>query len=263
VVANQKGGVAKTTTVLTLARHFADQGLRVLIVDTDPQGSITLALRGHNKVDHDLHDFIVRQLSFDLCRMEVAERIHVVPSNKETTKVDAILGTSPSQLFSFRAFFGPIEADYDLILFDCAPSISIIQTAALIYAQRLLIPVAMDILGIHGALGCLETAKHVNEFYANTDVRPIGFLPVMIDRRLQATKMTLDMLTKLGEQRRIEVLPGIRTDEAVKRASRHKQFLADLDPQCKALIDYAAAADRVAEILNVLVPTKQTETAIA
>jgi chromosome partitioning protein len=251
VIANQKGGVAKTTTTLCLARYFADRGMRVLIVDTDPQGSITLALRGTSRVEHDLHDFIVRQLSFDLCRLSVAERIDVLPSNKETTKVDAILGLNPSQLFSFRAIFAPVESSYDVMLFDCAPSISVVQTAALIYAQCLLIPVAMDILAIHGALACLETAGNMNEFYRDIDVRAVALLPVMVDRRLQATKQTLEMLEKIASKYGLEVLPPIRTDQAVQRANRGKAFLADHDPRSKALEDYAAAASRLAEIMNV------------
>lgn len=251
VVANQKGGVAKTTTTLTLARFFANRGLRILIVDTDPQASITLALRGTNRSEHDLHDFIVRQLSFDLCRINVAERIDVLPSGKDTTKVDAILGVKPSELFSFRGIFGPLEKDYDFVIFDCAPSISVLQTAALIYAQRLLIPVSMDILAIHGALACLETAHNMNEFYNNTDVRAVALLPVMVDRRLQATKITFDMLEKIAAKYSLPLLPGIRIDQAVQRANRSKSFLADHDPRSKALEDYAAAATALAEIMNV------------
>ena len=258
VIANQKGGVGKTTTTLCLARYFAERGLRVLIIDTDPQGSVTLALRGTNRVAHDLHDFIVRQLSFDLCKLTVGERIDVLPSNKETTKVDAILGLNPSQLFSFRGTFTPVEKDYDVLLFDCAPSISVVQTAALIYAQRLLIPVAMDILAIHGALACLETAQNMNDFYNNTDVRAVAVLPVMVDRRLQATKMTLEMLEKIASKYDLEVLPPIRTDQAVQRANRSKSFLGDHDPRSKALEDYAAAAGRLAEIMNVEFPIGAT-----
>src|ERR1044071_1755553 len=124
VIANQKGGVAKTTTTLCLARYLAERGLRVLIIDTDPQGSITLALRGTNRVEHDLHDFIVRQLSFDLCKLNVAERLVVLASSKRTTKGDQMLGVNPNHLISFRGTFAPVEKDYDVMLFDCAPSIS-------------------------------------------------------------------------------------------------------------------------------------------
>ena len=101
---------------------------------------------------------------------------------------------------------------------------------------------------------CLETAQNMNEFYNNTDVRAVALLPVMVDRRLQATKMTLEMLDKIAAKYELEVLPGIRTDQAVQRANRGKSFLADHDPRSKALEDYAAAAGRLAEIMNVNTP---------
>jgi hypothetical protein len=85
---------------------------------------------------------------------------------RAVSRLDAILGLNPSQLFSFRGIFAPVENSYDVLLFDCAPSMRVVQTAALIYAQRLLIPVATDILAIHGALACLETAQNMNEFSA-------------------------------------------------------------------------------------------------
>src|SRR5215471_9074752 len=78
--------------------------------------------------------------------------------------------------------------------------------------------------------------------------------PVMVDRRLQATKMTLEMLEKIAAKYELEVLPAIRTDQAVQRANRGKSFLADHDPRSKALEDYAAAAGRLAEILHVHPP---------
>jgi chromosome partitioning protein len=249
VVANQKGGVAKTTTVLALAHFFAHRGLRVLIIDTDPQGSITSSLGLHP--EHDLYDFIVRQFAFELCKITAGERIDVLGSSKETTKVDLLLGAQGSNLFTFRSMFSPIERDYDLLLFDCAPSISVVQSAALIYAEQLLIPVSMEVLAMQGALSCLETAQNMNEIYKGVNIRTAALLPVKVDRRLQATKLTFEWLTKWESKYQTPVLPGIRTDEAVQRASRHRQMLADYDSRCKALEDYTIAAQRLAEIMNV------------
>lgn len=249
VVANQKGGVAKTTTSLAFGQFFATHGVRTLIVDTDPQGSVSASLGLHPA--HDLHDFIVRQFAFDICRTNVMPNLDILPGSKETTKVDVLLGMQGGNLFTFRSMFAGVENNYDLILFDCAPSISVVQSAALVYTERLLIPVSMEILAVQGALSCLETALNMNEVYKGVDVKPLAMLPVKVDRRLQATRLTFEWLEKFQAKYKVPVLPGIRTDEAVQRASRSRQMLGDFAPRSKAWEDYSTAASELAEILNV------------
>jgi chromosome partitioning protein len=252
VVANQKGGVAKSTTTINLARFFADRGLRVLMVDTDPQGSIAVALNIRSQ--NFLADFVVRQLDFDICRTTIGQNLDLLASDRETTKIEALLsgsGASVTNVFTLSTLFRPIERNYDLILFDCAPSITSIQSSALIYAQQMLVPVSMDMLAVYGAGASIQGATMMNSYWRDCAIKVLAFLPVMVDRRLQTTRVTMQLLDQLSADSNAPILPPIRIDQAVHRASRARMFLADHDPKAKALEDYAAAGRALAEILHV------------
>ena len=89
VISNQRGGVSKTTTTTTLAREFTDRGKRVLVIDTDPQGSISSIL--NLKPEYGLYNFVIERLIFDDCIVRINENLHVMCSNRETTKVETLL----------------------------------------------------------------------------------------------------------------------------------------------------------------------------
>jgi len=148
VIANQRGGVSKTTTTHTLARLFADQGKRVLLVDTDSQGSLGQVL-GLKPIRF-LHEFIVNDLAFEDCIVKAHERIDVLCSNRENNKAEISLQGMTFGELAFMRLFGRVEKLYDVVLIDVAPSINILQTCAMVYTKNVLIPVAMDVLSLQG-----------------------------------------------------------------------------------------------------------------
>jgi chromosome partitioning protein len=239
--------VAKTTTALSMARHFADQGLRVLIIDTDPQGCVAMALG--LKPEKYLSHFVIHNHTFESCITRAGERIDVIASNRETVQAEAVLLNVPAREMSFSHLFSRYDVAYDVVLIDVAPSINMMQTCAMVYARQLLIPISMDTLSLQGAVACLQTAQFMNEMY-RVEIRPVAFLPVMMDKRFQMTALTLEALNQYSTRYSVPVLPGIRTDQAVVRCARAKQFLADFDPKSKALEDYTEASRQLAEILN-------------
>jgi len=247
VISNQRGGVSKTTTTTTLAREFADRGKRVLVIDTDPQGSISSVLS--LKPEHGLYNFVIEKLRFDDCIVKMDEKIHVLCSSRETTKVETILMGQVAREHAFTQLFSLVEKAYDVVLIDVSPSITLLQTCAMVYAERVLIPIGMDTLSFQGAMASIEASKSLNQLL-RANIRTVGLLPVMVDRRLAMTTTVLEGLEGMSKGMKIPLLHGIRTDQSVTKAARAGQFIIDYDPKCKAAEDYHQVADELIEILK-------------
>ena len=248
VISNQRGGVSKTTTTHTLGRFLADQGLKVLMIDTDPQGSLGLVLGAKPKKY--LYEFVVHNHAFEECVCHIAGNIDLLCSNRDTTKAEvALLGMTAGEL-AFMRIFGMIEDPYDAVLIDVAPSINLVQTCSIMYAKHLLIPVAMDMLSLQGAAACIETSRMLTELF-KVEIRAVGLLPTMIDRRFNLTSLTLKALETMSEKYGIPLLPPIRTDGTVPKAERARKFLVDMDPHCKAVEDYRVASEKIMECFDV------------
>lgn len=248
VVSNQRGGVSKTTTTATLARIFADQGMRVLVVDADPQGSLGLIL-GLRPSRH-FYDFVVRNYPLGDCVVTAAPNLDVLCGSRDTAKVEITLSSIAGREFVLSRLLGDAEAPYDGVLIDVSPSINLVQTCAMLYAGRVLIPVGMDMLSLQGAVACCETARLLTEGFA-MDVRPVALLPSMVDRRFSLTAYVLKALEEMSERYGIALLQPIRTDGMVPRAGRAKKFLVDYNGACRAMEDYRAAAAQLAELPEV------------
>jgi len=247
VISNQRGGVSKTTTTTTLAREFADRGKRVLVIDTDPQGSISSVLS--LRPEYGLYNFVIEKLRFDDCIVKASDNIHVLCSSRETTKVETILMGNVAREYAFSQLFSLVEKDYDVVLIDVSPSITLLQTCAMVYAERVLIPIGMDTLSFQGAMASIEASKSLNQLL-KANIRTVGLLPVMVDRRLAMTTTVLDGLDGLSKGMNIPLLHSIRTDQSVTKAARAGQFLIDYDPKCKASEDYQRVADELEGIFK-------------
>src|SRR3954451_7656939 len=243
-VSNQKGGVGKTTTVLTLARAFADEGRRVLMIDTDPQGNLWTTFSSQECFQNGGEpQFWAHQLFGD---EPVAATQMTVPVHKNISCIfsdrrmffaeSRLAGTTAKELI-LSSLLSVAEQQYDVILFDVAPSISHIQTCAVAYTRNILIPVGMDNLSVEGAMSSLQTIDILNRML-KLGCRCVGFLPTMVDMRLSATEVVMHALRERSEAMGIPLLPGIRTDQAINRSLRAGQFLQDHDPRSKALDDY-------------------------
>jgi chromosome partitioning protein len=251
VIANQRGGVAKTTTALNLAWNLAERGKRVLIIDTDPQGSVTELIG--LQPERSLFNYLVGQEALDVCVTKTShEGIDVLASNRETNKAEDLVATQTAREFAFEhTLRGGADDAYDVVLVDCAPSIGLFQACGMVYARNLLIPVAMETLSVQGAMSAIQSASSLSHLLRlDPAITVLGIVPVMVDRRLQMTGTVLKVLPQMCEQRGVPLLSGVRTDTSVTKAGRARKFVAEYDPKSKALEDYNALALHLLSVLE-------------
>ena len=246
VVSNQKGGVGKTTSALTLARCFAETGKKVLLLDTDSQGSVGSILRLETRGD--LYGLLIDRLKFSECITPAHPNIDIICSNRRTAEAEAQLIGRDFREYALSNALEEHDAVYDVVLIDVQPAISLLQTCAVVYARNVLVPIDMDMLGLQGAVGSIESAlvlkRNVRDGH---DIRVIGLLPIKIDRRLSITEMALKGIEQICAKYGVREYPHVRTDQAALKASRARKFLHDFSPQSKVVEDYTLVAKAILE----------------
>ena len=239
-IGNQRGGVGKTTTAVTLARLWAERGLRTLLVDADPQGSIGSILRV--KPELYLNDFLWNKRRLADCVIQPVKNLDVLCSNRDTLEAEQRATGTIGRERIFENIFQPIEDHYDAILIDIGPSLSLMQICAMVYTTDYVIPISMDALSVTGATAFFNTAQQL-EVQIKKSCRCTGLLPTIVDHRYQNTEMVMKMIQLISENYKVAVFPGIRTDSVVAKAIRQRQFIADVDPKAKCLEDYRVVSD--------------------
>jgi len=241
-IGNQRGGVGKTTTAITIARLWADRGIRTLLVDADPQGSIGSILRV--KPELYLNDFLWNKRRLSDCVTHPVANLDVLCSNRDTLEAEQrAIGTIGRERI-FETIFQPVEEHYQAILIDIGPSLSLMQICSMVYTTDYLIPISMDALSVTGATAFFNTAQQL-EVQLKKACRCIGLLPTIVDHRYQNTEMVTKMIQLVSENYKVPVLPGIRTDSVVAKAIRQRQFIADVDPKAKCLEDYRTVSEQI------------------
>jgi chromosome partitioning protein len=192
--ANQKGGVAKTTSTLNLAVALREQGLRVLVVDLDPQGNLTMS-QGLNpdSIERSMFDVLVH-------RLPISEVIHQREVDLAVSSIDlagAELALS-SQIGRERALeksLAPVKGGYDYVLIDTPPSLGLLTINALVAADGVIVPVQCEYLSLRGLVQLENTLSMIRE-NLNPEVRIIGILPTMFDGRTLHSKEAVEILTE-------------------------------------------------------------------
>lgn len=236
-ILNQKGGVGKTTTAVTLASGFARQGYQVLLVDLDTQGNVADSL-GIPQGD-DLRRLLSPDLRKPLDQAVTPsgqERLFVIRSDKSTAALKQILaGMTLREYILAEALEA---AGHDLIILDCAPSVDLLHFAALVAADYLLIPTRLDKLAVNGvrdALQSLISLKRVSHCQLG------GILPTFYER---VTVESHIQLTHLAQTFGRLVLPPIPQDTHCRVASRFGKTLWEYEPDTRALLGYDAIGDK-------------------
>ena len=216
-VANQKGGVGKTTTAVNLASGLGELGKKVLLVDLDPQGNATSGL-GINKrtVKASCYDMLILGKTADDVTLRTPfKNVAVIPSHISLAGAEIELVEMENRTMGLRANLLRVRDRYDFIIIDCPPSLGLITVNALAAADSILIPIQCEYYALEGLSQLMSTVRTVKRMY-NPDLEVEGVLLTMYDSRLNLTVQVVDEVKKYfaGKIFRTVVPRNVRLSEA-------------------------------------------------
>jgi chromosome partitioning protein len=190
--ANQKGGVAKTTTTLNLAVAFAESGYRVLCIDLDPQGNLTMSQGiDPDKVEHSLYDVLVNDMP--ISEIIVKREIDIAVASIDLAAAEIAMSTKIGRERTLQKALKEVLADYDYVCIDTPPSLGLLTINALTAANKVIVPVQCEYLSMRGLVQLQNTLRMIQE-NLNPDVRIEGILPTMLDTRTIHAKEAVEIL---------------------------------------------------------------------
>ncbi|WP_370399637.1 ParA family protein [Sulfitobacter sp. JB4-11] len=246
-VANQKGGVGKTTTTINLAAAFVEMGKRVLVVDLDPQGNAStgfgIALDDREFTTYEL---LLEDISLDrLVQNTQQDGLFIIPATVDLSSADIELISNEKRSFLLHDALRQLQMDdfaLDYILIDCPPSLNLLTVNAMIAAHSVLVPLQSEFFALEGLSQLMMTIREVRQS-GNTDLRIEGVVLTMYDRRNNLSQQVeQDARNTLGEVVFKTMIPrNVRVSEAPSFAMPVLSY----DSQSKGAMAYRALAQEI------------------
>jgi chromosome partitioning protein len=243
-ITNQKGGVGKTTTAINLAAALAASEVRVLIIDSDPQGNTTSGL-GIEKTDGmaTIYDVLVngRDIREAICKTEM-EGLELVPADKNLIGVNVELVSAGDRENLLRHGLAAVTGEYQYIIIDCPPALDLLTLNALMAADSVLIPIQCEFFALEGVSGLMDTIDRVRDSFSHP-LQIEGILLTMYDERTNLTRqVAADLREFFGDEVFRTVIPrSIRLAEAPS----HGKPILLYDPASKGSEAYIQLAKEI------------------
>ncbi len=247
-IANQKGGVGKTTTALSLGASFAFMGKKTLVMDLDPHACASIHLAFFpEKIKHTALDIFNSYPDFSLSDKNYIYSVHsgpafdFVPSSIHLSELDAEFRDVGGKGLILKKWLKYIRNDYEVIIIDCPPQMGIILVNALVAADLVIIPTQTDFLALHGFKLIFDTMRLLNKALQ----KPIQYrvLATMYDRRAGACRNILNILKKKMGPRLFETV--INTDTKFRESSAKGKVIHEFAPKSRGTFEYLSLAREI------------------
>ena len=236
--ANQKGGVAKTTSTLATGAALSQAGRRVLAVDMDAQGALTYSVGlDPDELDETVNDVLVRRLPIE--KVIVGREVDIVPANIDLAGAEAVLLAKTGREYALQRALRDVLESYDFVLIDCPPSLGILTINGLTAAHEVVIPLQCEALSHRGVGQLIDTLTDIRHF-TNPDLKITGLIPTMYDGRSKHAK---EVLGDVGERYHVRVFaPPVRKSIRFAEASQAGQSIVAFAPGHPGAEAYKAIA---------------------
>ncbi len=243
-LANQKGGVGKTTTTVNLAAGIAHLGQRVLLIDLDPQGNATMGV-GVDKhaLSHTIGECLLGQATLEEAFIKTeTKHLSLLPANTDLTAAEVGLLNLDARETVLKTLLVPVLEHYDFIFIDCPPSLNMLTLNALVAASSVIIPMQCEYYALEGLSGLIDTIANLQRS-ANPNLNVMGVVRTLFDGRNRLSlEVAEQLVSHFGEKLFETIIPrNIRLAEAPS----YGQPIMDYDEKSTGALAYAALAEEV------------------
>jgi chromosome partitioning protein len=244
VIANQKGGVGKTTTAINLSAACALQGKRVLLIDLDPQGNSSLSFVDSASINGSAFDLFteLQKPWEDFIYSTAVKKLDIVPARINLAKLEAKLVGDFDAIFRLRDRIEQIRSNYDIIFIDTPPTLGLITVNALVAATHVLIPIQSSYFALEGTDDLLETIEKVRA-RPNPDLDILGVLVTLFDKRTSLSKDVEAHIRKVFGEKAFKTI--ITRSVRLEESPAHKEAIFSYAPNSSGALEYKKLSKEV------------------